>query len=143
MSQKLSRIISASAVALLLAAGAVACQQQAAQGPVSQVQATPAANPQAAGLRKVEDRSKVCMVNNQVFDKTQIPIEVEGKTYYGCCEMCKDRLANDAEARFATDPVSGARVDKATAVIGAQADGTTFYFENEANLQQYAAKAQG
>lgn len=33
-------------------------------------------------------QSRVCMVNNTVFDKPQIPVQVEGKTYYGCCGGC-------------------------------------------------------
>ncbi len=89
-----------------------------------------------APLTKVETK-KVCMVNNTVFEKDQIPVKVENKTYYGCCEMCKERLAKDATARMAVDPVSGKKVDKATAVIGAQADGTVLYFESEKTLEQY------
>jgi YHS domain-containing protein len=93
-------------------------------------------------LRKVEDVKQVCMVNNQFMGKDQIPVEVEGRTYYGCCEMCKERLAKDQSVRYSTDPVSGARVDKATAVIGVQPNGSVLYFENEANLQEYASKQQ-
>lgn len=79
----------------------------------------------------------VCMVNNAAFDKPQIPVEVGGKTYYGCCPMCKERLAKDVSARTATDPVSGKEVDKASAVIGKAADGSVYYFESEANFQSY------
>jgi len=79
----------------------------------------------------------VCMVNNQRFDKEQIAITVKDKTYYGCCEMCRDKLKNDAKSRVAIDPVSGKEVDKATAVIGATPDGKVFYFENVKNLKQY------
>lgn len=79
----------------------------------------------------------VCMVNNAAFDKPQIPVEVGGKTYYGCCPMCKERLAKDASARTATDPVSGKEVDKASAVIGKAADGSVYYFESEANFQSF------
>ena len=79
----------------------------------------------------------VCMVNNAAFDKPQIPVEVNGKTYYGCCPMCKERLAKDASARTATDPVSGKSVDKAEAVIGKAPDGSVYYFENEGNMKQY------
>lgn len=92
-----------------------------------------------AGLKKVETK-KVCMINNQVFDKDQIPVEVDGKTYFGCCAMCKERLAKDAESRKAVDPVSLKEVDKATAVIGADAEGNVQYFENEKNLEAYSAK---
>ncbi len=90
-------------------------------------------------LKQVETK-KVCMVNNQVFDKDQIPVQVDGKTYYGCCEMCKERLAKDVEARTATDPVTGKKVDKATAVIAAQPDGNVLYFESQETLAQYGKK---
>ena len=90
-------------------------------------------------LKRVETK-KVCMVNNQVFAKDQIPVQVEGKTYYGCCEMCKERLAKDAEARTATDPVTGKKVDKATAVIAAQTDDSVLYFESEETLAKYQQK---
>lgn len=87
-------------------------------------------------LQRVESKL-VCMVNNQFFGKDQIPIEVQGKTYYGCCEMCKERLAKDAAARTGTDPVTGKPVDKATAIIGAQPDGKVLYFESETTFEQF------
>jgi len=93
---------------------------------------------QSKGQSLVQVESKyVCMVNNQRFDKEQIPITVKDKTYYGCCEMCRDKLKNNAKSRVATDPVSGREIDKATAVIGATPDGKVFYFESVKNLQQY------
>jgi YHS domain-containing protein len=92
-----------------------------------------------AGLKKVETKY-VCMINNQVFDKEQIAVEVDGKTYYGCCAMCKERLAKDAESRKAVDPVSMKEVDKAKAVIGADAEGNVHYFENEENLKAFDPK---
>lgn len=98
---------------------------------------------EVAGLQQVEDLKKVCMVTNRVFEKDQIPVPVEGRTYYGCCEGCKQTLANDPAARTAVDPLSGKTVDKATAVVGARPDGSVLYFENEANLQEYALKQQG
>jgi YHS domain-containing protein len=88
-------------------------------------------------LKRVETK-KVCMVNNQVFEKDQIPIAVEGKTYYGCCEMCKERLAKDAAARTAVDPVTGKPVDKATAVIAAMPDGRVLYFESQETYEKYS-----
>lgn len=96
----------------------------------------------AAGLKKVESKF-VCMINNQEMDREQIPVEVDGKTYFGCCAMCKERLAKDADSRKAVDPVSGKEVDKAKAVIGADARGDVFYFENEKNLEAYNAKLKG
>ncbi|MEQ9620127.1 MAG: hypothetical protein RIG61_13280 [Deltaproteobacteria bacterium] len=80
----------------------------------------------------------VCMVNNQTFAKEQIPVVIDEKTYYGCCEMCEGRLKADPESRHATDPVSGNKVDKATAIIGAAPDGKVYYFENLENLETYS-----
>lgn len=94
----------------------------------------------ASSLTLVTDRSLVCMVNNQFMGRPQIPIEVHGRTYYGCCEMCKGRLGSDPSSRVSTDPVSGSTVDKATAVIGRAGDGRTLYFEND---QTFAAYARG
>lgn len=143
MSMKISKNTGPWTLALLLAAAGagLGCQQGTADTQaVTPVASAPASGAvQTAGLRKVETK-KVCMVNNTVFQKDQIPVEVDGKTYYGCCEMCKERLAKDESARYGTDPVSGARVDKATAVIAAQGDGTTLYFENEANFEAYAKR---
>lgn len=90
-------------------------------------------------LTRVEAK-RVCMVNDTVFPKDQIAVEVEGKTYFGCCEMCKGRLVADASARQAVDPVSGKTVDKATAVIGTTPDGRVFYFESEKTFDEYAKR---
>jgi YHS domain-containing protein len=57
--------------------------------------------------------------------------------------MCKERLAKDETSRMAVDPVSMKEVDKATAVIGADAEGNVQYFENEKNLEAFNAKAKG
>jgi YHS domain-containing protein len=81
------------------------------------------------------------MVNNQFMGTPQIPIEVAGHTYFGCCEMCKARLGNDPTARLAKDPVSGREVDKATAVIGKTREGHTLYFENERNFAAYSSSS--
>jgi YHS domain-containing protein len=111
---------------LALAAAPAAAEDAAASpaGPVTRVEA-----------------KKVCMVNDALFQKDQIPVEVEGKTYYGCCQMCKAKLAEDAAVRSAVDPVTGAKVDKATAVPGALADGSVLYFESEKTLAEYNRKA--
>ncbi len=89
-------------------------------------------------LKPVEAKF-VCMMNDKAFDKEQMAIEIEGKTYYGCCPMCKEMLGKDPEKRTATDPVSKNKVDKATAVIGADPHGMTYYFENEENFHKFAS----
>ena len=78
-----------------------------------------------------------CMVNDTVFEKTQIPVEVGDQTYYGCCMGCVSTLQNDTAIRSAVDPVSGNHVDKATAIIGAAPDKTVYYFESMENLESY------
>ena len=87
-------------------------------------------------LTRVETKM-VCMINEHAMGKEQIPIEIEGRTYYGCCDMCKKALAADAAKRVAVDPVSGKQVDKATAVIAKQEDNRVFYFESEESLAKY------
>jgi YHS domain-containing protein len=90
-------------------------------------------------LSKVESKT-VCMVNEHAMGKDQIPVEVDGKTYYGCCDMCKKALSTDAAKRVSVDPVTGKQVDKATAVIAAQEDGRVFYFESDETLAKYNAQ---
>ncbi|WP_246054093.1 MULTISPECIES: hypothetical protein [Antarcticibacterium] len=42
----------------------------------------------------------VCMVNNAYMGKSQMPVPVNGKTYYGCCEMCVGKLTNEETSAF-------------------------------------------
>lgn len=84
----------------------------------------------------------VCMANDTYFGKDQIPVEVDGKAYYGCCHGCKVRLQQDESIRHAVDPVAGEELDKATAVAAAYPDGSVLYFENEENLNQYLQENQ-
>jgi YHS domain-containing protein len=93
-----------------------------------------------AALTRVTDPSLVCMVNDQFMGKPQIPVDVGGKTYFGCCPMCKEKLEQQAAARTGTDLVTGEPVDKATAVIAQNADGSVLYFASETNFKAYASK---
>ena len=105
--------------------------------------ATPASSVNSASveLTLVTDPSQVCMVNNQFMGQPQIPVQVEGRTYYGCCAMCKGRLESDASARMASDPVSHTPVDKATAVIGRLPNGSTLYFASREHFDSYSRRA--
>lgn len=78
------------------------------------------------------------MVTNRFMGKPQIPVEVDGKTYFGCCEMCKARLGQELGLREAEDPYSHKRIDKALAVLAKDAEGNVVYFESEANLRAAA-----
>ena len=126
-------------LAVALVVPAAAASPGATKKPVRKTTAAtvPATAP---AVQRVADPSLVCMVNDMDMGKAQIPVVVEGRTYYGCCAMCKDRLARDARARTAVDPVSAKTVDKATAVIGRKPDGSVLYFETEANLKKYATR---
>lgn len=77
------------------------------------------------------------MVTDRHFGKEQIPVPLDGRVYYGCCDGCKGRLAKDPSARMGRDPVTGREVDKAAAVIGARPDGSVVYFESDASLVSY------
>ena len=131
--------------ALAMAALAVACSQPPTDTTVTSSEplpvstasvATSAATP--SPLSRVLEQSKVCMVNDQYMDKEQIPVPVGGKTYFGCCPMCKDKLEKNEAVRMGVDPVSGARVDKATAVIARDASNKVYYFENEQTLRRFS-----
>lgn len=86
------------------------------------------------------DREQVCMVNDTHFAKKQIPITVDGKTYFGCCESCKNTLKIEEKSRFAVDPLSGKAVDKAVAVTAMKSDHSVVYFENKKNFEEYKKK---
>ena len=103
---------------------------------VSCMENSSASNKSSLALQRVES-AKVCMINDKVFADVQIPVVVEGKTYYGCCEMCETKLKTNKESRFAIDPVSKKKVDKATSVIGATKKGKVYYFESEETLRNF------
>lgn len=134
---------------LLFALAPLGCSTDPAPSPdpvaTPSQQADPAAPspttvPVAGALTRVEP-NLVCMINNQFMGTPQIAVDVEGTTYYGCCEMCKTKLANDPSSRSAIDPVSGSTVDKAHAVIGKTETGAVVYFESEQNLAAYVKPA--
>jgi YHS domain-containing protein len=96
-----------------------------------------AAAPPSAALTRIEDHSGICMLSNRYLgQRPDVPIEVEGKTYHGCCANCAARLGAMAEARMAKDPITGHAVDKATAVLARDASNRVYYFESEATFAQ-------
>src|SRR5690606_18794739 len=81
---------------------------------------------------------EVCMVNDAFMAKKQLLVKYKGKAYYGCCEMCKERIPKEAAVRVAIDPLSKKEVDKASAAIAITGDqGEVSYFENEENYRKY------
>lgn len=113
-----------------------ACKKDSQTAPVPS--AEPAAAQQTSNDALVRvDAEKVCMINNQFMNKAQIPVAVEGTTYYGCCEMCEKKLREQPDSRYSVDPVSKKRVDKAKAVIGKLKSDEVLYFENEQTFAAY------
>lgn len=113
--------------------------ESGAQASSGQPSPMPVADAAPEGRLTKIDARMVCMVRNHAFDEPQIPIEIKGRTYYGCCEMCKNMLAKERKQRTAIDPVSRRKIDKAAAVIGVGANKGILYFENESNLERYNA----
>lgn len=88
----------------------------------------------------VPERSRVCMMQDTVMTTPAIPLAHGGKTYYGCCEMCKAKIAADpARYTVAHDPVTGAEVDKATAAL-LSVDGRVYYFESDATRGRFRGR---
>ena len=85
---------------------------------------------------------QVCMVNNRFMSSLQIPVPLDNKTYYGCCEGCVKMLNEDTTSRLTFDPLSGEQVDKAIAFIigkpGTKDD--VLYFKSETNAIEYFNK---
>ncbi|HSP40422.1 MAG TPA: hypothetical protein VLN46_03240 [Gillisia sp.] len=81
----------------------------------------------------------VCMVNNAFMGESQMEVPVDGKMYYGCCEMCVGRLNEDETSRMATDPSSGNEVDKAEAyIVISDEHGKVEYFESRESFESYS-----
>lgn len=89
---------------------------------------------------RVSDTSKVCMVNDRVMGQAQLPVRVDGRTYYGCCAACVGRLNEDRKARVSTDPVTGRDIDKSEAVILRGESGEALYFESEDTARRYRGR---
>ena len=87
---------------------------------------------------RVEDRSRICMMQDSMQPKPGLAHAYQGKTYWLCCQMCEQSFNADPE-RFAhaKDPVNGVVVDKATAPAYA-VNGKAFYFSSEDSLKAFA-----
>ena len=97
----------------------------------------------AAGVDSLKrvDAKYTCFVTKHLFAKVQHPVAIEGKTYYGCCQMCNTKLKNDPALRYDTDPVSGNKVNKADAIIGVDDQGRIYFFENEQDFKKFRPTA--
>ena len=91
-----------------------------------------------AASGNVEKKQYVCMMQDMVLTKPGIAIQYGGKTYYGCCAMCKEKIKSEPKKYTrAIDPVSGKQVDKAEAFIYG-VEGSAYYFVSESNRKTFA-----
>ena len=79
------------------------------------------------------------MVNDRFMGVKQIPIDVDGTTYYGCCQGCVEKLQeNIDDVRFGSNPLIDTKVDKAsTIIVHDKSTGGVFYFETNKDAQAF------
>jgi YHS domain-containing protein len=101
--------------------------------------AAPAVRAEPPYTGPVDDRSKICMMQDSVQAREGIELKHGGKSYFFCCSMCETKFNEDPDRyAHATDPVSGVRVDKANAPIYAF-EGRAFFFQSGETLKKFAA----
>lgn len=96
--------------------------------------------PASEWLKKVA-ANEVNMATNTFEKKAQKSVNIDGKSYFTDNGACEFNLSQNASARFATDPLTNKRVDKASAATYADASGKVYYFESDANFQGFIALA--
>ncbi|SDC39234.1 hypothetical protein [Niabella drilacis] len=127
--------------AVFLAACSSPAQKQETTAAPTPAAVTAALQPGTAHYKKGDPvpSNLVCMVNDAYMGKAQIAVPFNGNTYYGCCEMCKNRIPQDAAVRTAKDPATGKLVDKASAYIVITGNnGEVSYFENAESYKKLA-----
>ena len=124
--------------ALVVASALASCNGNANETAKVTQQLVTDTNQKAFNKGDIVPSDLVCMVNDEYMGKKQFEVNFEGKTYYGCCQMCKERIPKDQSVRMAIDPLSKNQVDKATALIAVTGDrGEVSYFENKATYTNY------
>lgn len=110
----------------------------AAASPAFTAQSVPVKKAPTQALQSLK-HSDVCMVQNRHGVMKMIPVEIDGKMYYGCCAGCVGKLKFNPAVRFSKDPVTGKEIDKAKAFIIGNKDGTVTYFESKETAEQFSA----
>ena len=99
-----------------------------------------------ASLPHLQDtimHSKVCMVDDFFQgDSPSFPVFIDNKTYYGCSREVTTDLTTIDSFRFAIDPVSKQKVNKATAIITIHPDkdGKVIYFGSKETYDKYLSQ---
>lgn len=126
--------------AAMISIAAMSCNSNKKDGAVNTPQATIVKENDQFGYTKGQrvPNDKVCMVNDAFMGKEQIEVPLDGKMYYGCCNMCKERIPKDEKVRYAVDPLTGGKVDKASSyIVLVGNNGEVAYFADEKNYQNF------
>lgn len=69
----------------------------------------------------------------------QIPIDVNGTSYFGCCQGCVEKIQkNIDDVRFGSNPLNNRKVDKASAIIVQDKNtGSVFYFDSKEDAKKF------
>jgi hypothetical protein len=87
--------------------------------------------------------NKVCMAGNEIKFKVINPVKIEGKTYWACCNKCEAKLNNNLnDIRYATDPFSKEKINKADAVVVQNPikKGRVLFFKTYNNFEKYLSE---
>ena len=87
-------------------------------------------------LIEVKYKRYVCMLADSIQERPTIAIKIDGQTYFGY-PHCTVTLVKFPEYRYAYDPFSEKKVNKATAVLGVYPDNRVYYFETLENLNAF------
>lgn len=112
-------------------------QAPALQQTATMPQPLPSTEANAPQLGEQVPSDYVCMVNDAYMGRLQFEVPFDGKMYYGCCDMCKERIPKDESVRYAIDPLTKKKVNKADAyIVLIGNNGEVVYFENEENYKK-------
>lgn len=91
-------------------------------------------------LKRV-NASEVNMVTNRRLKDGQDTVLIKGKAYHTSGESYVWTMQQNPSIRFAKDPFTGKTIDKADAVIFANASGKVLYFESEESYKGFIGLA--
>ena len=95
----------------------------------------------AADWLKRVSAEEVNMVTNRHAGSKQVPVSIDGRTYFGAGEGYVSTLQKNMAARSAVDPFTNKKIDKASALTYADASGRVFYFESEGSYGEFIGLA--
>jgi len=89
-----------------------------------------------AWLRKVDNKA-VNMVTNRIWGGEQKLVSLDGKGYYVPNDEYGFAFDRNPSLRFATDPLTGKRIDKSVALAYADYEGNVLYFESSESYRDF------